>query len=82
MAYKCRVDYPQILIFFNENNIWDGLKELHFVRYTKERPRFSEHLEAIKFVCKDFWYEVFKKQIDNLKTNHRVSLGFGFWINL
>ncbi|XP_016569370.1 trafficking protein particle complex subunit 6b isoform X3 [Capsicum annuum] len=36
-----------------------------------ERPRFTDHLEAIKFICKDFWSEVFKKQIDNLKTNHR-----------
>ncbi|KAK9060360.1 hypothetical protein SSX86_021064 [Deinandra increscens subsp. villosa] len=42
-------------------------------RYTIERPRFSDHLEAIKFICKDFWSELFKKQIDNLKTNHRVS---------
>ncbi|XP_057541229.1 uncharacterized protein LOC130818959 [Amaranthus tricolor] len=40
-------------------------------RYTMERPRFSDHLEAIKFICKDFWFEIFKKQIDNLKTNHR-----------
>ncbi|XP_010276960.1 PREDICTED: trafficking protein particle complex subunit 6B-like isoform X2 [Nelumbo nucifera] len=40
-------------------------------RYTMERPRFSDHLEAIKFICKDFWAELFKKQIDNLKTNHR-----------
>ncbi|KAF5739511.1 trafficking protein particle complex subunit 6B [Tripterygium wilfordii] len=40
-------------------------------RYTMERPRFTDHLEAIKFICKDFWSEVFKKQIDNLKTNHR-----------
>ncbi|KAL3573574.1 hypothetical protein D5086_024187 [Populus alba] len=40
-------------------------------RYTMERPRFTEHLEAIKFICKDFWSELFKKQIDNLKTNHR-----------
>lgn len=37
-----------------------------------DRPRFSDHLEAIKFICKDFWSELFKKQIDNLKTNHRV----------
>lgn len=37
-----------------------------------ERPRFTDHLEAIKFICKDFWSELFKKQIDNLKTNHRV----------
>ncbi|XP_047315845.1 trafficking protein particle complex subunit 6b-like [Impatiens glandulifera] len=40
-------------------------------RYTMERPRFNDHLEAIKFICKDFWPEIFKKQIDNLKTNHR-----------
>ncbi|XP_074292747.1 uncharacterized protein LOC141619626 [Silene latifolia] len=40
-------------------------------RYTMERPRFTDHLDAIKFLCKDFWSEVFKKQIDNLKTNHR-----------
>ncbi|XP_022747856.1 trafficking protein particle complex subunit 6B-like [Durio zibethinus] len=40
-------------------------------RYTLERPRFSDHLEAIKFICKDFWSVLFKKQIDNLKTNHR-----------
>ncbi|KMT13518.1 hypothetical protein BVRB_4g082980 [Beta vulgaris subsp. vulgaris] len=40
-------------------------------RYTMERPRFGDHLEAIKFICKDFWSEIFKKQIDNLKTNHR-----------
>ncbi|MBA0816182.1 hypothetical protein Gohar_000873 [Gossypium harknessii] len=42
-----------------------------FKKYTMERPRFSDHLEAIKFICKDFWFELFKKQIDNLKTNHR-----------
>ncbi|KAK3136891.1 hypothetical protein QOZ80_5BG0444440 [Eleusine coracana subsp. coracana] len=40
-------------------------------RYTMELPRFTDHLEAIKFICKDFWSELFKKQIDNLKTNHR-----------
>jgi hypothetical protein len=46
---------------------------LGLIRYTIERPRFTDHLEAIKFICKDFWSELFKKQIDNLKTNHRVS---------
>eukprot|EP00897_Mesotaenium_endlicherianum_P003579 jgi/Mesen1/3249/ME000187S02411 len=40
-------------------------------RYTKERPRFTDHLDVIKFICKDFWVEVFHKQVDNLKTNHR-----------
>ncbi|XP_008450727.1 uncharacterized protein LOC103492220 isoform X1 [Cucumis melo] len=47
------------------------LSERFVFRYTMERPRFTDHLEAIKFICKDFWSELFKKQIDNLKTNHR-----------
>ena len=41
-------------------------------RYTKERPRFSDTLEIIKFICKDFWFEVYRKQIDKLQTNNRV----------
>lgn len=46
-----------------------GLSE----RFSKDRPRFTDHLDVIKFLCKDIWTIVFKKQIDNLKTNHRVS---------
>ena len=42
-------------------------------RYTKDRPRFADTLEIIKFICKDFWVEVFRKQIDKLQTNNRVS---------
>ena len=42
-------------------------------RYSKDKPRLGDTLEVIKFVCKDFWQAVFKKQVDNLKTNHRVS---------
>ncbi|ORX83856.1 transport protein particle component [Basidiobolus meristosporus CBS 931.73] len=40
-------------------------------RFTKERPRFVDNLEVVKFICKDLWTVVFGKQIDNLKTNHR-----------
>lgn len=29
-------------------------------------------LEIVKYICKDFWEEVFKKHIDVLKTNHKV----------
>lgn len=28
-------------------------------------------LEAVKFICKEFWSEVFRKQVDKLQTNHR-----------
>ncbi|KAL2242844.1 UNVERIFIED_CONTAM: Trafficking protein particle complex subunit 6B [Sesamum indicum] len=51
-------------------SMWSALGVYEF-RYTMDRPRFTDHLEAIKFICKDFWSELFKKQIDNLKTNHR-----------
>ncbi|XP_055373806.1 trafficking protein particle complex subunit 6b [Condylostylus longicornis] len=38
-------------------------------RLTREVPRFDE-LEAMKFICTDFWTVIYKKQIDNLRTNH------------
>ena len=31
----------------------------------------TEPLEAIKFICKDLWQEIFGKAIDKLQTNHR-----------
>ena len=44
-----------------------------FCRFSKDHPRFLDTLDVIKFLCKDLWTLVFRKQIDNLKTNHRVS---------
>lgn len=41
-------------------------------RFSRDRPRFTDTLDIIKFLCKDLWTLVFRKQIDNLKTNHRV----------
>ena len=38
----------------------------------KDKPRVSEPLDMIKIICKDFWMFVYNKQMDNLKTNHRV----------
>ncbi|ESN98876.1 hypothetical protein HELRODRAFT_155914 [Helobdella robusta] len=40
-------------------------------RLTKDSPRFKEELDIMKFICKDFWSVLFKKQIDNLRTNHQ-----------
>eukprot|EP01038_Epipyxis_sp_PR26KG_P004715 gene4715-6619_t len=31
----------------------------------------SEPLDLVKFICKEFWEEVFKKKVDKLQTNHR-----------
>ncbi|XP_070825653.1 trafficking protein particle complex subunit 6b isoform X1 [Chaetodon trifascialis] len=40
-------------------------------RLTKDTSRFKDELDIMKFICKDFWTCVFKKQIDNLRTNHQ-----------
>ncbi|CAH0550330.1 unnamed protein product [Brassicogethes aeneus] len=40
-------------------------------RLTKEMPRFKDELETMKFICTDFWSAIYKKQIDNLRTNHQ-----------
>ncbi|KAH0538727.1 hypothetical protein FGG08_004679 [Glutinoglossum americanum] len=42
-------------------------------RFSRDRPRFTDTLDVIKFLCKDLWMLVFRKQIDNLKTNHRAD---------
>lgn len=38
----------------------------------------------IKFLCKDLWSIVFRKQVDNLKTNHRVRIAsrISSWFSL
>jgi trafficking protein particle complex subunit 6 len=43
-------------------------------RFSRDRPRFTDTMDVIKFLCKDLWTIMFRKQIDNLKTNHRVYL--------
>ncbi|KAG7470700.1 hypothetical protein MATL_G00116600 [Megalops atlanticus] len=40
-------------------------------RITKDAPSFKDDLDIMKFICKDFWINIFKKQIDNLRTNHQ-----------
>ncbi|EGD90209.2 hypothetical protein H112_02681 [Trichophyton rubrum D6] len=40
-------------------------------RFSRDRPRFADNLDVIKFLCKDLWTILFRKQVDNLKTNHR-----------
>lgn len=40
-------------------------------RFSANTPRPNAPLDMIKFICKDLWMLVFRKQIDNLKTNHR-----------
>ncbi|KAI4718283.1 transport protein particle component [Aureobasidium sp. EXF-10727] len=40
-------------------------------KLSQNSPRPTTPLDMIKFICKDLWQVVFRKQIDNLKTNHR-----------
>ncbi|KAK9466587.1 transport protein particle component-domain-containing protein [Lipomyces arxii] len=40
-------------------------------RFSQDRSRFTDVLDVVKFICKDLWQLLFRKQIDNLKTNHR-----------
>ena len=39
-------------------------------RLTREWPRFKIELDTMKFICTDFWAAIYKKQVDNLRTNH------------
>ena len=40
-------------------------------RYTKDVNWLSSELDMIKFVCKEFWLAVWKRQVDKLQTNYR-----------
>lgn len=40
-------------------------------QYTRNGPIFYDHLDIIKFVCRDLWITLYGKQMDNLKTNHK-----------
>jgi len=40
-------------------------------RYTKDSAIFAEQIDMIKFICKEFWIAVFKKQIDKLQTDYK-----------
>ncbi|GHP03384.1 hypothetical protein PPROV_000213900 [Pycnococcus provasolii] len=40
-------------------------------RCSRGKPRPTDKLDAVKFVCKDFWSAAFGKNVDHLRTNHR-----------
>lgn len=42
-------------------------------RLTRDSPSFKDELDIMKFICKDFWTRVFRRQVDNLRTNHQVN---------
>jgi hypothetical protein len=48
-----------------------GQRLIEQLLLSTQSPRLAEHIDAVKFLCKDFWVSIFGKGIDNLKTNHR-----------
>jgi len=69
------------VLLTNEKDNNELLSKLEFIgfstgyrlieRLLRDSPRFKDELDTIKFICKDFWTAVYKKQIDNLRTNHQ-----------
>ncbi|KAL6471743.1 hypothetical protein MHYP_G00203930 [Metynnis hypsauchen] len=63
---KDRITYVSILEGMGFR-VGQGLIE----RCTKDYPTFKDDLDIMKFLCKDFWTSIFRKQVDNLRTNHQ-----------
>ena len=40
-------------------------------RLSKEHSRYRDELDTVKYLCKELWGCLFKKQVDNLRTNHQ-----------
>lgn len=53
-------------------------------RISRDKERLTEMIDIIKFLCRDFWQDVFRKPIDKLQTNNKgvyVLQDFNFrWI--
>eukprot|EP00761_Pharyngomonas_kirbyi_P002489 gb/GECH01002493.1/.p1 GENE.gb/GECH01002493.1/~~gb/GECH01002493.1/.p1 ORF type:complete len:172 (+),score=29.61 gb/GECH01002493.1/:1-516(+) len=41
------------------------------LRLNLDRTRLGKTVDIIKFICKEFWTELFQRQVNNLRTNHR-----------
>ncbi|KAI3338912.1 BET3 family protein [Ustulina deusta] len=70
-ALVLQLPYTTAYMTFNPIFTFHTNTEPETRSFSRDRPRFTDTLDAIKFVCKDLWMLVFKKQVDNLKTNHR-----------
>jgi trafficking protein particle complex subunit 6 len=70
LGYRVGLGIVERLVLFC---LCRGIGADEMCRFSRDKPRFTDTLDVIKFLCKDLWILVFKKQIDNLKTNHRVG---------
>ncbi|KAK3989496.1 trafficking protein particle complex subunit 6B [Cladorrhinum sp. PSN332] len=64
-------DEEREAVFFRLESIGYRVGQGLVERFSRDRPKFTDTLDVIKFLCKDLWTLVFRKQVDNLKTNHR-----------
>ncbi|KAK3374973.1 transport protein particle component [Podospora didyma] len=64
-------DEERDAVFFRLDAIGYRVGQGLVERFSRDRPRFNDTLDVIKFLCKDLWTLLFRKQVDNLKTNHR-----------
>ncbi|EFQ28642.1 transporter particle component [Colletotrichum graminicola] len=71
MARKMDEDEERDAVFYRLETLGYRVGQGLVERFSRDRPRFNDTLDVIKFVCKDLWSLVFRKQVDNLKTNHR-----------
>ncbi|KAJ3361055.1 Trafficking protein particle complex subunit 33 [Allomyces javanicus] len=58
-------------VFFKMEMLGYNVGQRLVERLAKDHARFTDTLDVVKFICKEFWMAVFRKQVDNLKTNHR-----------
>ncbi|OLN81669.1 Trafficking protein particle complex subunit 6B [Colletotrichum chlorophyti] len=70
-ARKMDEDEQRDAVFYRLETLGYRVGQGLVERFSRDRPRFNDTLDVIKFVCKDLWSLVFRKQVDNLKTNHR-----------
>ncbi|EMG47363.1 Transport protein particle (TRAPP) (ER to Golgi trafficking) subunit, putative [Candida maltosa Xu316] len=51
-----------------------GLKIAEVLLYKSSGNKVVDILDIMKFVCRDVWKCLYNKQMDNLRTNHRIFM--------
>ena len=51
-------------------------KLFYNIRLSKETLRFRDDIDSVEFICRELWNFIYKKQVDNLRTNHSVRPKF------
>jgi len=55
---------------------------LDILSYSMTYHRIESQLDCVKFICKELWLQLFKKSVDNLRTNHKVLLPVSLSLSL